>query len=654
MTTISIQNNHTKKKEKTTITQPKPKGYDVFSRYSSSSKHGKGSSSGWTICPLCPSKSSKRFALGRGIANHLHVIHTPWNPGKAELKKREGERRRIYGTVYREFFPMGSSSDDGNSDRNNEAERMLRMKNAYRERLKMKLGRVWDHDGKLKDVNWSPGKNEVEEWGMRVLELISSVELRDDNNNSGILSNHENAGMVPQTRAESESNDNSDNHKRSGNDSVMTSNQPTKRRKMNQATSFIAPGHDRSGKKKESYAKSLPPLLIAAKDGDLVRLKDIVHRILTVDHPAKITDNDSTHNTTKTGILIPSTKGDTELSPLRKLLATRDRNESTAEHWAAGGGHLDCLSYLMDLQQKCTVQENRHRSLMNTTSYRKVAGVKKIVRRRDGKTSLHYAARNGHDLIIDYLLSSQSKNIPSIGNKDLSVNIETSQNVDVDVTSGDGTTPLHLACYGGHLSTIKNLILVHGANIYKMNDWGCGVDHWLAMSISKNPDYLIEACCWIQSMENFVIHSNSNNDNDNTVNVSQLSSSCSGPDKSRQIEHIYKQRRRFFCNVQKQGHTALHKAAKSKNRHVIQWLASCRRDKLSNDWKCNCNNNLPRTKDMDKYVSYHVSGKGAGFTKEEKTEIGGVDAGGNQPSDIWLQVGGDKEFSDWMKRDCNW
>ena len=123
--------------------------------------------------------------------------------------------------------------------------------------------------------------------------------------------------------------------------------------------------------------------------------------------------------------------------------------------------------------------------------------------------------------------------IPSIDSKDLCVNIETSQNIDVDVTSGDGTIPLHLACYGGHLSAIKKLILVYGANRYKMNDWGYGVDHWLAMSISKNLDYLIESCCWIQSMESVVIKSSNNNNNDNTVNVSQFSSSCSGPDKSR-------------------------------------------------------------------------------------------------------------------------
>ena len=53
---------------------------------------GRGALAGWTRCPLCGRHSQKRFALGRGIATHLHAVHTPWKPGKVERNVR---RRRV-------------------------------------------------------------------------------------------------------------------------------------------------------------------------------------------------------------------------------------------------------------------------------------------------------------------------------------------------------------------------------------------------------------------------------------------------------------------------------------------------------------------------------------------------------------------------------
>ena len=44
-------------------------------------------------------------------------------------------------------------------------------------------------------------------------------------------------------------------------------------------------------------------------------------------------------------------------------------------------------------------------------------------------------------------------------------------------------------------------------------------------------------------------------------------------------------------------------------------------------------------------------------TKSTKAmeDLGGVDDGGNRASSIWLSVGGDKDFGQWMKNTCsNW
>ena len=47
---------------------------------------------------------------------------------------------------------------------------------------------------------------------------------------------------------------------------------------------------------------------------------------------------------------------------------------------------------------------------------------------KDGRTAMHWAARNGKIEVMDYFLKS---------------------GVDVNVFTKDGTTPLMLACYGG-------------------------------------------------------------------------------------------------------------------------------------------------------------------------------------------------------------
>ncbi|KAL3774437.1 hypothetical protein ACHAWO_000751 [Cyclotella atomus] len=45
----------------------------------------------------------KLFSHGQGLAAHLHAVHTPWNPDKAEMKRQlavekrmENEQKRLH------------------------------------------------------------------------------------------------------------------------------------------------------------------------------------------------------------------------------------------------------------------------------------------------------------------------------------------------------------------------------------------------------------------------------------------------------------------------------------------------------------------------------------------------------------------------------
>ena len=182
------------------------------------------------------------------------------------------------------------------------------------------------------------------------------------------------------------------------------------------------------------------------------------------------------------------------------------------------------------------------------------------MRRRDGKTCLHYAARNGHLDCIQYLLLEEK--------------------LEVDPASGDGTTPLHMACFGGQLQVVQYLINQAGANVLAKNDWGCSTAHWTAMS-----------------------NSNSSSSNDDVVAICQLL-------QSKGVS---------FTEHQKQGHTALHKAAQRRNRHVIEWMAN------------------------------HAL-----TTSTERALAGGTDNGGHSASEIWLSVGGDTPFAQRMKDEWGW
>jgi ankyrin repeat protein len=89
-----------------------------------------------------------------------------------------------------------------------------------------------------------------------------------------------------------------------------------------------------------------------------------------------------------------------------------------------------------------------------------VAQVRAAAARADGKTPLHWAARNGHVSVIMCLV--------------------TEHGVPVDVPMKDGSTPLHMACFGGHVAAAACLVDL-GADLCVLNDWRCGCAHFAAM-----------------------------------------------------------------------------------------------------------------------------------------------------------------------------
>jgi len=320
---------------------------------SESNTTGRGSTAGWTSCPLCPNKA-KVFAVGRGLAAHVHAVHTPWIPRKSK------KRRRL------------------------------------------------SHDARSTDESpgWDPSQDEISAWNQKVLSLVEKQEAL-----------------------------------------VKEDTSPCRDERILKA------GHDRNGKQCKSYQDSLPELHKAASMGNMDEIK-----LLLKENP--------------------------------EIVHSPDRNGSTATHWAAGGGRLDCLKYLL-------LQETKHPDCNNT----------KKKGRRDGKTTVHYAARNGHVEVLRYLIEDCE--------------------MDAQILTGDQSTPLHLACFGGHL-TAASYLLSRPDVKDTPNAWGCTAAHWIALS--RQSEGLKELCDCLRKH---------------------------GID---------------FTTAQKQGHTPLHKAAQRGNRQVVEWL----------------------------------------------------------------------------------
>lgn len=138
----------------------------------------------------------------------------------------------------------------------------------------------------------------------------------------------------------------------------------------------------------------------------------------------------------------------------------RDRHGSLLIHWAAGGGYLPIMKYLVEsLDCDACATQVGHRSF-------------------EGRTPLHWAARNGHLPVVEFLLS-----LPNI-------------RTHIDDATADGTTAFCWAAWQGHQSIMERLWEA-GCDVQTSNRFGCNASLWAAQgkSTAKTLEWLTKKGC---------------------------------------------------------------------------------------------------------------------------------------------------------------
>ena len=87
--------------------------------------------------------------------------------------------------------------------------------------------------------------------------------------------------------------------------------------------------------------------------------------------------------------------------------------------WAAGGGHLNIVRYLVEDCECSPMQPQQGKRAFS------------------GRTALHWAARNGHLSVVEYLVLNCR--------------------VDLEAATIDGTTAFCWACWQGHLPIMRSV-----------------------------------------------------------------------------------------------------------------------------------------------------------------------------------------------------
>lgn len=134
-----------------------------------------------------------------------------------------------------------------------------------------------------------------------------------------------------------------------------------------------------------------------------------------------------------------------------------DQHGSNALLWAAGGGHTECVQFLVEragMDPQRAVQSGRR-------SYA-------------GRSALHWAARNGHANVVRYLLT---------------------RDVDVNSKTEDGSTAFAWACWKGHLDVMRYLVDSARCDYQSCNAYGCNVACWTAMGCGT-----VECCDYLRSL----------------------------------------------------------------------------------------------------------------------------------------------------------
>ena len=123
-----------------------------------------------------------------------------------------------------------------------------------------------------------------------------------------------------------------------------------------------------------------------------------------------------------------------------------------------GAGHLDAVKFLVEeagTDPATTSQAGR--------------------RAYAGRTALHWAARNGHVHVMEYLVSDRG--------------------VDVDARTAEGTTAFAWACWRGRAGAMRWLVEKGGSQLGAVNAFGCNAAMWVVQGGAG-----LDACRYVRSL----------------------------------------------------------------------------------------------------------------------------------------------------------
>ncbi len=98
-----------------------------------------------------------------------------------------------------------------------------------------------------------------------------------------------------------------------------------------------------------------------------------------------------------------------------------------------------------------------------------------------GRHPAHFAARNGHTSVLGWLLAAGAP---------------------ADPRASDSVSPLQLAVWQNQLETAKLLVGRHGVDPKQLNDFDCGLQHWIGLSPPARAGDagvdLLPLACWLR------------------------------------------------------------------------------------------------------------------------------------------------------------
>ncbi len=162
-------------------------------------------------------------------------------------------------------------------------------------------------------------------------------------------------------------------------------------------------------------------------------------------------------------------------APCLNLL--RDKKNSTPLHYAAGNGHVEVCRFLLQTVSNESRNNLQRSNTLLSSGETAASSYANAPNKTQGRTALHWAARNGHLEVCKLLVEEYGANPDPLAKGDV--------------------TPLQLAVWRAHLDVCLWLSENGCADKHFMNGWGCTVHHWLA----KSPIYA-EALQQIKSQNN--------------------------------------------------------------------------------------------------------------------------------------------------------